>query len=138
MPDVSMFLHSIHMSLPNRTMCRSMAQVHSGLAKHTFLLHLFLFLCGTLIHSPSGKCVRWMGVAINPQKDTGLAPATCTVMILLASLPLISQFLYQLRHVFHPVGATLPVLIITYKTVTVNFMASILSLQGCGAAHKLS
>lgn len=48
------------------------------------------------------------------------------------------QFHHQLRHVFHPVGATLPVLIITYKTVTVNFMASILSLQGSRAAHKLS
>lgn len=57
-------------------------------------------------------------------------------MIVLASL--ISQFHHQLYHVFHPVGATLPLLIITYKTVTVNFMASILSLQGSRAAHKLS
>lgn len=45
---------------------------------------------------------------------------------------------HQLCHVFRPVGVTLPVLIITYKTVRVNFMASILSLQGSGAAHKLS
>lgn len=45
---------------------------------------------------------------------------------------------HQLYHVFRPVGVTPPVLIITYKTVRVNFMASILSLQGSRAAHKLS
>lgn len=31
-----------------------------------------------------------------------------------------------------------PLLITTYKTVTVNFKASILSLQGCRVGHKLS
>lgn len=75
-------------------------------------------------------------IVINPQKVPALcAKAVCTVMVSLACFIPVH---HQLCHVFHPVVATLPVLIITYKTVTVNFMASILSLQGSGAAHKLS
>lgn len=85
---------------------------------------------------PDQNSGPWKALAMNPQEASVLLRRRAYGHDAVRSLGF--QFPHQLHPAFHLVGATLPVLIITYKTVTVNFMASILSLQGSGAAHKLS
>lgn len=123
--------------------CRSGGQVPRGLAKHAFLLTSPPWVTQRFPNQENVHIVlRLVGLRDLPKKDwlnSNTMYSNATVSFPHTHTHTLNfQFLYQLLHVFHPVGATLPVLIITYKTVTVNFMASILSLQGSGAAHKLS
>ncbi len=97
--------------------------------------------CVTARHTMSWDC-RWNFIGFGEHGLTLTKVDMCVETIMLGALnfPRKCHQLFMLMQLALRLASSLrePLLITTYKTVTVNFKASILSLGGWWAGHKLS